>query len=332
MSTERIRRAPDLSVHLGRGLNSTPQDRGREHKRMTTCALFCGLLAASAWSLSATSSAARPAERLQLRFGLAKFADYNPLADIDKIGAWGFDYVEPAVVQTMELSDAEFDAALARARASKIRVEAMNMLLPGSLKVTGPSVDRAKVRAYVEKALARAEALGAKVVDFGSGAARSVPDGFPREQAWLQLQQFLRDCGSHIASRKYGMVIAIEPMQKAESNIVNSIEEAWRLARDTNHPKVRIMADFYHLAVENEDPAVILAAGPYIVHTHISNPGRGRMFPRDEAEDPRYAVFFGNLKRIGYSGRMSVEANTNDLESDAKAGLEFMKRMYAKYQ
>ncbi len=232
----------------------------------------------------------------------------------------------------MELSDTEFEAALAKARASKIRVEAMNMLLPGSLKVTGPSVDREKVRAYVEKALARAEALGAKVVDFGSGAARSVPDGFPREQAWLQLQQFLRDCGRHIASRNYGMVIAIEPMQKAESNIVNSIEEAWKLARDTDHPKVRIMADFYHLAVENEDPAAILRAGPYIVHSHISNPGRGRAFPRDEAENPLYAAFFRNLKLIGYSGRVSVEANTNDFESDAKAGLEFMKRMYEKYR
>jgi len=299
---------------------------------MKPCAWYCGLIAASVCTLLAETPAARPAEKLQLRFGLAKFADYNPLADIDKIGAWGFDYIEPAVMQTMELSDTEFKAALAKARASRIRVEAMNMFLPGSLKVTGPSVDREKVRAYVAKALARAEALGVKVVDFGSAAARSVPAGFPREQAWRQLQEFLRDCGDHIASRKYGMVIAIEPMQRAESNIVNSIEEAWKLARDTNHPKVRIMADLYHLAVENEDPAVILEAGPYIVHSHISNPGRGRVFPRDEAENPLYAAFFGNLKRIGYSGRMSVEANPNDLESDAKAGLEFMKRMYAKYR
>jgi len=299
---------------------------------MKPCAWYCGLFATSVCILSTTTPAARPAEKLQLRFGLAKFADYNPLADIDKIAAWGFDFSEPAVTQTMELSDAEFKAALAKARSAKIRVEAMNWFLPGSVKVTGPSVKREQVRAYVEKALARAEALGAKVVVFGSGAARSVPDGFPREQAWRQLQEFLRDCGGHIASRKYGMVIAIEPMRKAESNIVNSIGEAWKLARDTNHPKVRIIADFYHLAVENEDPAIILEAGPYIVHCHISNPGRGRVFPRDEAENPRYAVFFGNLKRIRYSGRLSVEANTDDLESDAKAGLEFMKRMYAKYR
>lgn len=299
---------------------------------MNPRAWCCRLFAASVCLLIATAPAAPPPEKLLLRFGLAKFADYNPLVDIDRIAAWGFDFSEPAVTQTMELSDAEFKAALAKTRSAKIHVEAMNWFLPGSLKVTGPSVNRQQVRAYVEKALARAEALGAKVVVFGSGAARSVPDGFPREQAWRQLQQFLRDCGDHIASRKYGMIIGIEPLRKAESNIVNSIGEAWRLAKDTGHPKVRIIADFYHLAVENEDPAIILQAGTYIVHCHISNPGPGRVFPRDEAESPHYAAFFGNLKRIGYTGRLSVEANTNDLESDAKASLEFMKRMYAKHR
>lgn len=299
---------------------------------MKSCFRYCGWFAASVCMLSAAAPAEPPAEKLELRFGLAKFADYNPLADIDKIAGWGFDYSEPAVTQAMELSDAEFQAALAKARRAGIRAEAMNYFLPGAVKVTGPAVQREQVRAYVEKALGRAEALGAKVVVFGSGAARSVPEGFPREQAWRQLQEFLRDCGEHIARRKYGMVIGIEPLRKAETNIVNSIGEAWTLARETNHPKVRIIADFYHLAVEKEDPGIILEAGAYIVHCHISNPGGGRTFPRAEAEDAGYAVFFENLKRIGYRGRLSVEANTADLETDGKAGLEFMKRMYGKYR
>ena len=46
----------------------------------------------------------------------------------------------------------------------------------------------------------------------------------------------------------------------------------------------------------------------------------------------RYAAFFRALSSIGYDGRLSVEANTNDLESDARAGLAFMKRMYEKYR
>lgn len=272
------------------------------------------------------------AERLQLRFGLAKFSTYNPLADIDRLASWGFDYSEPAVTQTMELSDAEFAAALARARAAKTRVEAMNWFLPASLKVTGPAVDRDKVREYLSKSLARAESLGVKVVVFGSGGARSVPEGFPRDQAWRQLQDFLRDCGDLIVRRGYGMVIGIEPLRRAETNIVNSIGEAWQLARETNHPKVRIIADFYHLAVENEDPAIILKAGSYIVHCHIANPNGGRVFPKDEAEDSRYADFFRMLKGIGYDGRLSLEANTDNLETDARTGLAFLKRMYEKYR
>jgi len=128
------------------------------------------------------------------------------------------------------------------------------------------------------------------------------------------------------------MVIGIEPLRRAETNIVNSIGEAWQLARETNHPKVRIIADFYHLGVENEDPAIILKAGTYIVHCHIANPNGGRFFPKDEAEDSRYAEFFRMLKKIGYQGRLSLEANTDDLETDAKAGLVFLKRMYETYR
>lgn len=272
------------------------------------------------------------AEELELRFGVAKFSDYNPLADIDRLAAWGFDYAEPALSQTMTLSEEDFAAALRKAASTRIHVEAMNWFVPPEVKLTGPAVDRGKVEDYVVRSLSRAEALGAKIVVFGSGGARSVPDGFPREKAWTQLQDFLRTCGEEIRRKKYGMVIGIEPLRKAESNIVNTAAEALRLARDTAHPKVRIIVDFYHLAVENEDPGIILEAGDQIVHLHIANPGQGRVFPKDETEEPRYADFFVNLRKIGYKGRISLEANTTDFEADARAGLMFLKKMYAKYR
>src|SRR5688572_16389244 len=274
---------------------------------------------------------AAPAGELKLRFGVAKFSNYNPLADIDKLAAWGFDYAEPAMSQTMTLTDEEFAAAVKKVRSTKIRVEVMNWFVPPEIKLTGPAVNPDQIQSYLEKALARAEKLGAKVIVFGSGGARAVPEGFPRDHAWKQLVDFLRRTGAIIARNRYGMVIGIEPMQKAESNIINSAAEALKLAREANHPKIRIMVDFFHLARENENPDIILEAGNNIVHLHIANPHQGRIFPRDESEDERYRLFFTNLRKIGYRGRISLEANTTNLEDDAKAGLIFLKKMYAKY-
>jgi sugar phosphate isomerase/epimerase len=268
---------------------------------------------------------------LELRCGVAAFADVNPLADIDRLAAWGADYAEIALSKAAALSDEDFAAAKRKVDASRIRVEAANWFVPGDVKLTGPAVDPAKTRAYLEKALARAESLGVKVVVFGSPGARSVPDGFPMAQAWGQLKAFLGQCADVIEARGYGMVIAIEPLRRQESNIVNTAAEGLRLAREVNRAPVRLHVDFYHLAVENEDPAILLEAKDWIVHLHIAEP-KERLLVRDASQDPRLAAFFANLKAIGYRGRISVEGNVKNPEEDIRAGLTFLRAMAEKYR
>ena len=155
-----------------------------------------------------------------------------------------------------------------------------------------------------------------------------MPDGFPHDKAWEQLKDFLRTCGGVIQAHNYGMVIGIEALRKPETNIVNSVAEALKLAREVNDPKIRIIVDFYHLAFEHEDPNVILGGRDMIVHLQIADP-RERKFPVSDAGEPRYRAFFANLRRIGYHGRISIEANSDDVEADAKASLVFLKKMAA---
>jgi sugar phosphate isomerase/epimerase len=286
-------------------------------------------LALAAMLSSPPPHATAPA--LQLRYGVAAFGTVNPLQSIEMLASLGFDYAEPALSHTVALAPDALAAARERVAASGIRVETMNWFMPGTdIKLTGPDADRAKTRAYVDQALALAESFGAKVIVFGSPGARSVPDGFPREKAWAQLQDFLRTCGEVIQSRGYGMVIGIEPLRKPETNIINTAAEALKLAREVDHPKIRIIVDFYHLAFENEDPAVILDGRDMIVHLQIADP-RERTFPTGDAGEPRYAAFFTNLRKIGYNGRISIEANSHALEKDGRASIAFLKQMAAKY-
>jgi D-psicose/D-tagatose/L-ribulose 3-epimerase len=272
-----------------------------------------------------------PAGTLHLRYGVAAFGEVNPLQAIDALRTLGFDYAEPALSKTLALDPDALASARAKLSANGIHAETMNWFLPGSdIPLTGPNVDPAKIRAYVEKSLALAESFGAKVIVFGSPGARTVPDGFPREKGWAQLKDFLTTCGDVIQSHGYGMVIGIEALRKPETNIVNSVAEALKLAREVNHPKIRIIVDFYHLAFEHEDPDVILGARDMIVHLQIADP-RERGFPTSEAGEPRYAAFFTNLRKIGYQGRISIEANSRDVEKDGRAALAFLKQMADKY-
>ena len=216
---------------------------------------------------------------LQLRFGVAQFDKYDPLADIDRLEGWGFDYCEPQVVRVLALTDQQFEAARRRAAASWIHVEVMNSFVPADLKVVGPAVDRSRVDEHIRRALGRAEALGAKVIVFGSGDARMIPPGFPRDQAWRQLQQFLRSVGDEIERRKYGMVIGIEALRAAESNVVNSQLEAYRLAEDTQHPKIQIICDYFHLMSEGENPNVLSEDPGQARSSPLFEPGQRPVIP-----------------------------------------------------
>jgi len=83
-----------------------------------------------------------------------------------------------------------------------------------------------------------------------------------------------------------------------------------------------------YLAFENEDPDVVLQAGPLIARVQILDPVQ-RGFPRDDAGEPRYRRFFENLRKVGYRGRISVEAESKDLAGDCGPALQFLKRMAA---
>ena len=93
---------------------------------------------------------------------------------------FGYDYFEWTVgglLKPLEGEDA-FAAALAAVRAAPLPCPAVNCFLPAELKVTGPAVDPAALDRYVTTACRRAETAGVRVIVFGSGAARRVPDGF----------------------------------------------------------------------------------------------------------------------------------------------------------
>lgn len=265
----------------------------------------------------------------RLRYGVTQSGNFDILENSDTLAKWGFDYCEPAVVRTMSFSDSDFEAIRTKVAGTPCRVESMNSFIPGNMKVVGPSIDRATLDAYVQKSLARANAFGTKIVVFGSGTSRQVPEGFPRDQAWMQLQDFLRRVGDEITRQNYGFVIGIEALRKQESNIVNTTAEAYQLSLDTNHPKIKIICDFFHLATEHEDPAVLHKVKDRLVHLHFANECNNRSFPKDPTECPEYAPFFANLREIGYQGRISIEAGTRDFTTDAPVGLATLHKLYA---
>ncbi len=246
------------------------------------------------------------------------------LKGIDAAKAAGFEYVELATSEIAALSDTDYEAAVARVAQLGLPTPVANLFLPATLKVTGPDVNRDEQTRYVRRAFERLSRIGIHLVVFGSGGARRVPDGFGKDEAFAQLVDFSRRAA--VEAKGHDITIAIEPLRRQETNIINSAAEGLDLVKAVNHPNFELMIDFYHLASEGEDPAVVLRAPEHIRHLHMANP-RGRVFPLawDEFD---YAPFFANLRAIGYSGRISVEATPKDLPSEAPRAIALLRRAF----
>jgi D-psicose/D-tagatose/L-ribulose 3-epimerase len=127
-------------------------------------------------------------------------------------------------------------------------------------------------------------------------------------------------------AKPHGITIAIEHLRRQETNIINTVGEALRLARDTDHPNVRIVVDYYHLRHENESPDVLREARPLVVHLHFANPA-GRVWPKRADEDPFYRHYFRVVREIGYRGGLTIEAPNGSMAKDAPEALRFFDEM-----
>ena len=185
----------------------------------------------------------------------------TPLKDIDAARAAGFEYLELGTSEIAALSDTDFEAAVERIRQVGLPTRVTNLVLPATLKVTGPRSIGTQQMLYVKKAFARLSRLGTKIVVFGSGGARACRTDFPEMTPSSSSSSSAVE--SRPEARSHDITIAVEPLRRQETNIINSASEGLELVEAVNDPNFQLMIDFYHLASEQEDPAIVLRASPY---------------------------------------------------------------------
>jgi D-psicose/D-tagatose/L-ribulose 3-epimerase len=246
------------------------------------------------------------------------------LKNADAAKAAGFDYVELSATEIAALSDAEFEAAAAHLKQAGIATPSANLFVPQAIKLVGPDVNVEQQTAHVAKVMARLSKLGVEILVFGSGGARRVPDGYSRTDAYAQLVDFSRRAAEQ--ARPYKITVTIEPLRRQETNIINTAAEGLELVNAVNHPNFQLMIDFYHLASEHEDPAIVIKAKDHLRHLHMANP-QGRVFPQkwDEFD---YAPFFANLKAIGYAQRISMEGSTTDIAAQGPVTIALLRKAF----
>jgi D-psicose/D-tagatose/L-ribulose 3-epimerase len=146
-----------------------------------------------------------------------------------------------------------------------------------------------------------------------------------------------------IVSKKaamFGLEIAIEPLNRFESDLINTCEDVMKLISDINEPNAKVILDGFHMNIEEPDiESAILSAGSKLIHVQVSENYRGT----PGTGQTRWDAYKRGLEAIGYKGAISIESFTPDVkelagavciwkplvpsqDGFAKEGLEFLKK------
>jgi len=276
--------------------------------------------AAGAAVAAACRGARAQATPAKILFGMCAGPD-----KAEKLKALGYDFIEGGVGATFkpDSSDADYAPELAKLQTSVLPIRSCNGFIPGKFRLTGPETTHDAALEYAVTACRRADALGVPFIVFGSGGARRVPDGFDLAKGKEQFIDFSRKLGDRISELK--VTIVLEPLNKGETNLLNSVAEGIDFVDAIDRPRVRLLADFYHMLKEGEGPESIRKAGNRILHCHIAEL-EGRKAPGTKGED--LSAFFSALKDIGYAGGVSCECGwpKENVEAAWKKALDTMRR------
>lgn len=233
----------------------------------------------------------------------------------------GFDYIECAVTRLNLENQQEYAKVLSQYVDSPLPVHAFNVFFPGDLKIIGPDIDEIRISRYVAQTAEALNRIGAKIAVLGSGRSRQIPDGWLKERAEEQFVQLLERVADEFTGT--GVVLAIEPLNRQECNFINSVAEASRFAQWINKDTIRILADFYHMEVDNEPLAALLEHKNWLAHIHVADTGRFSpgtgVYPYDE--------FANYLTQAGYKGMISAECTVRE-NSEFADSLAFLKKKF----
>lgn len=234
----------------------------------------------------------------------------------------GGDFIEESVGRFLQPGSeyGDFEKSLNLLRESPLPVRACNSFFPSEIRLTGNKVDEAQVFRWAETTFLRAQQAGVQIIVLGSGGARKIPDGFTYDAAFSQFAGLLERMGE--IAKKYKVVIALEHLNRMETNFINTLEEANAIVDKVNHPAVGLLCDVYHMLMENESPESILKAGKRIVHCHVAEK-TNRAAPGTHGED--FVPYFRALKKVGFKGKISIECKWENFDAEVVTSLKYLR-------
>ena len=145
------------------------------------------------------------------------------------------------------------------------------------------------------------------------GRADAVPEKEQKKQ-WSIVVKNLKQLCKY--AEKRGRQICMEPLNRFETDFMNTADQALRMVADVGSPALKIHLDTFHMNIEEKNqPKAIRKVGKLLGHFHACGTDRGT--PGNDSLD--WPPIVSALKSIGYKGDVVIESFTTDVKVIAKA-------------
>jgi sugar phosphate isomerase/epimerase len=246
-----------------------------------------------------------------------------PIEQDSLVYASGFRMLGESVGKMLSpsLTEEQFQHNMARLQKSKCQVLLCNIFFPGNIKIAGPDVNMDRVLAYADTIFSRAKRAHIPFIILGSGGARRIPEGYDEAKGRADFVLLCRMLAKLAA--KYGIVIALESLQAAETNFLTTLTAAAGVVRAVDHPNFKLNADIFHMSRQGESPQSIVDAADILVYCEIAEKEK-RSFPGVKGDD--FKPWLRALRKAKYKGPIFIEGYTNDPTSDMPLSFKYLTR------
>jgi D-psicose/D-tagatose/L-ribulose 3-epimerase len=117
-------------------------------------------------------------------------------------------------------------------------------------------------------------------------------------------------------AEKKGVRICLEPLNRFETDFINTVDQALQMVKDVGSPALKIHLDTFHMNIEEKCQGdAIRKAGKHLGHVHACGSDRGT--PGNDHIN--WDCIAQALKAIKYKGDVVIESFTKDVVVIAKA-------------
>jgi len=220
---------------------------------------------------------------------------------IDRAKQLGFDIIEIPLME-VEL----VDPATIRKRLDAVGLEVCtSTALSESSDITADDeAGRQRGVRYLKQCVKATAEMGASVFTgvtysaLGRKIARA-----PDESYWERAARGLKDAARY--AQDLGVTVGVEPVNRYETFLINTCDQAFRLKEMIGEPNVALHLDAYHMNIEEDDfYAPTKKAAPHLCHYHLSESHRGT--PGTGLVD--WDGIYRALAEAGYQGSVGLES------------------------